>query len=702
MSDANLNWQAMQYNFSRALTASLRKRLAMEWSVPSAVLHDLRMGWSDWSRAFTFPERDAKGRIVGIQCRHVRSGNKRMLKGSKRGVYLIKQWHDRGNVILIPEGVSDTATLLAHGLAAVGRPSCSGGVKILAELFADIDTELLVIGENDEDGDGRWPGRDGAVAVAKQLANQLGREVRWALPPAGIKDIRELVSSGQPSMASGDDAGQELLDLLRRNSVAMKPNDGAEGTADAVPILANFEIEETDSGPRRRGLLLSDIRSDLYTITGGWPKRAGRDLFVQGNNDRPNYLDSPTRLFAWVLEHAHVDWHRGSDCISQEQFFASLQATAEEYESIEILPHFPHRPAVWYMYPDLPATNGSHMEQLIDFFTPSTPVDRELIKALALTLVWGGEPGHRPAFLITGPDRDPDPGRNGRGVGKSTIATILGELAGGVMTFSAREDMAGIKKRLLSPDARQLRVGLLDNLKTLRFSWDELEALITSPVISGHRMYQGEGRRSNLLTWILTLNGATLSKDMAERCVIIKLGRPNYQAAWQRSVEEFVRSYRWELINDMGCLLGSNEEWAMDNSKHGRWAQWEASVLSRVANPQKCQQLIRRRQRAVDDEQDETQLVTELLRRMIRKCRHDPDTCAVFIPTAMLAEWISNFTGERMAVTKVTPYLKTLGIFELRRRTRRSWGAGWIWQGANAPPSRKCVQLVPSLDLTSR
>jgi hypothetical protein len=92
--------------------------------------------------------------------------------------------------------VSDTATLLAHGLSAIGRPSSKGGAKILANLLQDIDREIIVIGENDQKSDGGWPGRDGAQAVAQELADRLKRDIQWALPPNGSKDVRAHFQGG--------------------------------------------------------------------------------------------------------------------------------------------------------------------------------------------------------------------------------------------------------------------------------------------------------------------------------------------------------------------------------------------------------------------------------------------------------------------------------------------------------------------------
>jgi hypothetical protein len=128
-------------------------------------------------------------------------------------------------------------------------------------------------------------------------------------------------------------------------------------------------------------------------------------------------------------------------------------------------------------------------------------------------------------------------------------------LVGGLIEISPHEDIVGIRKRLLSPDAQQLRVARIDNIKSHRFSWDDLESLITAPVISGHRMYKGEARRPNTIIWCLTVNGASLSLDMAQRCQVIQLERPQHHPRWESEVRDFIQRNRWEIIADIGQIL---------------------------------------------------------------------------------------------------------------------------------------------------
>ena len=213
-----------------------------------------------------------------------------------------------------------------------------------------------------------------------------------------------------------------------------------------------------------------------------------------------------------------------------------------------------------------------------------------------LTAFWGGPPGERPAFLL---ESDPDDPQGGRGVGKSKLAQFLARLAGGHIDVRPGEDADKLMTRLLSSAALDRRIALLDNVKTLRLSWADLEAPITTDVISGRALYVGEGRRPNTLVWIITVNNASLSRDMAKRCVPIRLKRPTHMLSWESSTRELIDGRRWEIIGD---LLAELRREAPPLSNFKRWSTWEQAVLSRVENPAQCQALIAERQDAVDED----------------------------------------------------------------------------------------------------
>ena len=124
------------------------------------------------------------------------------------------------------------------------------------------------------------------------------------------------------------------------------------------------------------------------------------------------------------------------------------------------------------------------------------------------------------------------------------------------------------------------------------------------------------------MCWLITLNGATLSKDMAQRVIPIKLTRPVYRPTWESDVRNFARDHRWEILADAIGILQSNSQ---DFAASTRWAPWEQEVLAKTATPRACQELIAARQGAVDDDGEEQALIADHFRGEIRRCNHEPD-----------------------------------------------------------------------------
>src|SRR5262249_28964922 len=147
----------------------------------------------------------------------------------------------------------------------------------------------------------------------------------------------------------------------------------------------------------------------------------------------------------------------------------------------------------YYMHAPVAGGSGEALAQLLSRFNPASPIDADLLRAFFLSLAWGGEPGSRPAWLFT----SEDDARGGRGVGKTTVPKVGARLLGGHIDLAANEKMPDIITRLLTPDALDRRVVLLDNVKSLKLSWAELESLVTNDTVSGHRMFHGEGWRPN-------------------------------------------------------------------------------------------------------------------------------------------------------------------------------------------------------------
>lgn len=162
-------------------------RLASKLGVSVSSLKYLVTGWD--GKAWTFPERNGTGLIVGVS-RRFEDGSKRCAVGSRRGLTYSVNKSPLPGPVLIVEGASDVAAGLTLFMKTVGRPSNVGGREMLAVLLRKSRRKLIVIGERDKKDDGRWPGMEGCRTVAAGLGKSLGRMVSAKLLPDNAKDLR--------------------------------------------------------------------------------------------------------------------------------------------------------------------------------------------------------------------------------------------------------------------------------------------------------------------------------------------------------------------------------------------------------------------------------------------------------------------------------------------------------------------------------
>jgi hypothetical protein len=210
---------------------------------------------------------------------------------------------------------------------------------------------------------------------------------------------------------------------------------------------------------------------------------------------------------------------------------------------------------------------------------------------------------------------------------------------------------------MLTPSAATKRIALLDNVKTTRFSWADLESLITSDVISGRALYIGDAGRPNLFTWLITLNGASLSTDMAQRVVEVRLADPVYDGGWEAKVTAFMEDNREALVADMVAFLRRP---TVELKRTTRWAMWENNVLARLDIANDCLDVVLRRRGEVDVEEEEAGDIEEYFRGKLEWLGYDVDRDDVFIPNAILTYWYNKATGSRERTRVVKTIIKQM------------------------------------------
>ena len=178
----------MAADYCAAADPALVMALAEELGLSDRSLGRLRIGWSAEHGAWSFPMSDERQCVRGIRLR-TPGGRKFAVSGGREGLFIPigLTFLDR---LLICEGPTDTAAALDLGFEAVGRPSCTGGTRLLRNLVSGKrPSEVVVVA----DGDG--PGLRGAESLAATLV-LCCPAVRIIQPPEGIKDLRAWLQAG--------------------------------------------------------------------------------------------------------------------------------------------------------------------------------------------------------------------------------------------------------------------------------------------------------------------------------------------------------------------------------------------------------------------------------------------------------------------------------------------------------------------------
>jgi hypothetical protein len=487
------------------------------------------------------------------------------------------------------------------------------------------------------------PGEAGAIRWANEIANHTEDCRQISLPyvieETHGKDLRDFFQD-RHSFAD--------LHELAEEAAPLKPEE-------IVQPIANCRDEtyETPDGTETRivPLEISEIAARISGQTDDWPRRIGPSLFVDERQEI-SWFRRQSALFGWLLTYGVINWQKGPDYATKGEVYDELCRSATEYSSIEMHPHEPPLPRCYYACKKAEATDGKTLRRLIDFYRPETTIDAELIKAMIATLFWGGPPGGRPAFMITAA---------GRGYGKTKLAESVASLAGGYISLSSNEDADHMKARMLDVEAMQRRVALMDNIKSLRLSWAELEALITSESISGKRMYHGETSRPNYFTFMITLNGMALSTDMAQRCVIINLAKAENDGEWLQQLMSFINSNRHKIISDVIQFLRRPPQGGI--ATYSRWAAWDRDILARLRTadgigPEGIMSAILGRRQEGDVEAEEIEDFEAHVAEHLLDLHYSVEIDRIRIPNRILAEWYKRWADMRGSQTKVTRKLK--------------------------------------------
>lgn len=227
---------------------------------------------SNWFACWGFHERDASGKVIGITRRYA-DGKKKDFPDGKRGLYFDpNRGPADGEQVYTPEGPTDTIAMLACGLCSVGRPSNTGGVSLLIDLLGG-EQEIIVLGENDQKPDGKWPGREGMERTAAALAQALPScSVYAAMTPDGCKDARVWIDG-----RAGAGPGADFVVALERTRIPYR-DEATSNTGNA----------RTDTGVQ--------VPIDLAPLLDGLADPPPPSACPRSMPDLQQHLEDPTRF----------------------------------------------------------------------------------------------------------------------------------------------------------------------------------------------------------------------------------------------------------------------------------------------------------------------------------------------------------------------------------------------------------------------
>lgn len=482
----------------------------------------------------------------------------------------------------------------------------------------------------------------------------------------------------------------------------------------ARPYVTNMIAKEDEDGEQVNHYVPPEIMvSTIVEGTGGWPRSAGGMMFVERGKRDPEkllpdkedvrLLRNTHALHGWLHEVADLHFARATHArrgdkrvslITKGEFYEVLAARIERYDAVEMLPHYPPVSGIYYWPCELPQSDGSALNELLDHLNPETDEDRGLMLAALLTPGWGGPAGARPAFVLTS--------THGRGSGKTATAELFARIWGGSLTVGEDEDWQQVKTRLLSDESFTSRVVLIDNIKG-RMSRSGLESAITATNIDGKRMYVGQASRPNLLTWYITANTPELSRDLAERSVIIHVGAPKHRDSFKEWQEDFLAEKRPYVLADLMAILRGERKAEIPDSCADRWQLWQRSVLGQIEGGDQLARRAIEKRPHVDSDRDTAEEVAGAIRGMCEGFGIDPDNQALIVSTIDLHERLvsEGLRGANVSPQATTTWLKhhmdieplkaCLGYKPIRvgGTTKRCW----IWRGPAADPAEPVNEI---------
>lgn len=627
--------------------------------------------------ALMIPVRNVAGQIVGVQCRPDRAKDAKGPKycwfsSAERGLSPGAPAHTsidsasrqpKKGVVRLTEGPLKGD--IAETLSAVKTIAIAGvgNWKAAIKPIESIKPEFVYLAfDNDS-----WSNPNVARAITEVYDDLKGRGylVQLEIWPDEYKGIDDALAAGLTTTVLPIEETLKRIEQLRKVA-AQRPKAERLRNYKRMPATEDARKEFV-----REPLPVPVIAEALLKMHDNWPKSCKGKLFVKSRDGKGiRYLKTVHELFGWIAATSPVDFSATEGCVTKAEFFSQLPDHVEQFDRAENTPHFPPIDGHYYCREFTPG-DGTKLQQFIDFFSPSTEFDRELILAFIATVFWGGAPGRRVAFGIDSV--------TGTGAGKSELVKRIASLTGGCYEFDVKEMKEEVLRKQLV-NGEDHRVALLDNIKESCLSSSTLESLITSAWVGGHQFHFGYSSRPNTMTWAITMNGMSLSRDLAQRTVVIKVTDPKRSGTWDDEVDRFLRDHRDDVVADVAAFFARPQA---KLERFTRWASWEVAILSRLENPAALQKLIENRAGESDQDHKTAKSIQEYFTSKLEDLGFNPSEEKIHIPVNIAKDWLIESVGQEYTLRSARAMLKNLidggSLKNFGENQSRKNGRGWIW-----------------------
>ncbi|MFA6619219.1 MAG: hypothetical protein WCT23_09145, partial [Candidatus Neomarinimicrobiota bacterium] len=597
-----------------------------------------------------------------IQCA---ASGKESLEGIETVLYNLPELSISDWAILV-EGEKDADTLTALDMPATTN---AGGAGKWQESYTATlaGKDIVIIPDNDA------PGEKRAVTLAMTLlpVAKSVKIIRLSKTQKGdVTDwIKNEGGNKEKLLKAIEDAPTLTADALKINNQDAMIADAKEANKYPFRNYRNVEREingkiKLEKEPRKMHEMIEDIHRRFLNF----PRIMGSKMFDHDKDTGVIFeIDKQSTLFSWIWRKSkqRVDWVRGSDFLTKEEFFEALLSESIRYESVSAVPSWPKRNDVYYSHSELPPPSQDHSVfwGLVDLFSPLDEQNRRLIATFVAAPIFFKYSVPKPSWVIDS--------SAGAGVGKTTLVEMVSTLYGERPLRTTRQelkmDVIKLYKRMLSTQGRNSRVLILDNLIG-QFQSSEWSDMVTAWSISGMRAYgRGEETRPNDITYVITANSSSLFNDITDRSFCITLVKPRRTSGWNETAKDYIVNNQFQIFADILDILDSHVPF-QGVELSTRFPMFEEHILQAMCqNVDQYKSVLSSLEKVRSEsniEEDQAGEVDDIIRQQLSQMEISPLTQDVFIRSAVLDLWLTDVTSSRRNNVQIVRELAKMGMLK--------------------------------------